>query len=314
MTLPAAHPPCRIDVTPLVPLLDEPVVVVDAGCRWGATSSWSSLGSALRVLAFDADADECARLTAAQSDDDPVRYVPTALGAHNGVATLHVAREPACSSIFPPDPVALRERPLLELIATVSTATVPLARLDDWAAEAGISAVHAMKLDVQGAELEILRGAPTLLGGVRVVEIEVTFTPIYTGQALFGDVDAYLRRHGFELWRLNHLVHYGRAGHRDLTLDTTPTFYDERMVTSPTHGGQLYWGHAHYVARDLAHRDPLPWPVRVRDAAICAAAGFTDLADGCLADAAEAGPPKRVAEAIRAARAPMPSLRTPVAD
>ncbi len=85
-------------------------MVVDAGCRWGATTAWAALQPGLRVYAFDADADECARLGALQQPDDPVRYVPTALAAHRGEAELKIAREPACSSFFPPDPLAMRER------------------------------------------------------------------------------------------------------------------------------------------------------------------------------------------------------------
>jgi len=140
-------------------------VVVDAGCRWGATTAWAALQPGLRVYAFDADADECARLGALQQPDDPVRYVPTALAAHRGEAELKIAREPACSSFFPPDPLAMRERPELGVIETVGTARVPADRLDLWAADAGVPHIEAMKLDVQGAELLVLEGPATCWTG-----------------------------------------------------------------------------------------------------------------------------------------------------
>lgn len=297
---PAAGTAAQVAVAGLVPLLDDPVIVADAGCRWGATSTWSALEPRLGVLAFDADAAECARLEAAQGPGGNVRYVPTALGAVDGVATLHVAREPACSSIFPPDPLAVRERPELAIIQTVRSVEVPVARLDTWAAANGGPRVDAMKLDVQGAELEVLRGAGALLSGMRVLELEVTFTPIYAGQALFADIDAFLRAEGFSLWRLGHLVHYGRAGDARIAGAVDPTFYDGRQVDAPTYGGQLYWGHALYVAGDIAARTPSRWQQKVRDAAVCGAAGLHDLARGCLIDALATDMPPDAAATVHA--------------
>ncbi len=306
MSDPVAGTTPRTAIAGLVPLLDDSVVVADAGCRWGATSTWSALEPYLRMLAFDADAAECARLDAAQGPDGRTRYVPTALGATDGIATLHVAREPACSSMFPPDPLAVHARPGLAIIQTVHSVEVPVARLDTWAVANGESRVDAMKLDVQGAELEVLHGAGTLLPGMRLLDLEVTFTPMYSGQALFGDIDAFLRAAGFSLWRLGHLVHYGRTGDAEIEGAVDPTFYDGRQVDAPTYGGQLYWGHAQYVAGDIAARTPDRWQQKVRDAAVCGAAGLHDLARGCLVDALATDMPPDAAGTARAVLASMP--------
>ena len=68
---------------------------------------------------------------------------------------------------------------------------------------AGVEHVDFIKLDVQGAELPILRGAEEFLRRCVVgLEIEVEFLPLYHGQPLFGDVDAYVQSLGFELFEL----------------------------------------------------------------------------------------------------------------
>lgn len=283
--------PAPVDPAALVPLLDAPIVVADAGCRWGAASDWRALDPAVRVLAFDADADECARLAALQQPGDPVRYVPVALADRTGTATLHVAREPACSSLFPPDPVSLRERPELAIVETVRTEEIRVERLDDWLAGGGEGPLDALKLDVQGAEAAVIEGAGAALADARLVETEVTFTPMYAGQALFGDVDAALRARGFALWRLGHLVHYGGVESALTPGPALHSFYDGRHEGAADWGGQLYWGHAHYVAAGIAFREPGPWSGKVRDAAVCACAGFHDLARWALQDALAAGPP-----------------------
>lgn len=181
-----------------------PMVVVDVGCRWGVSDRWAELVGPLRVYAFDADPEECARLQVAAPAG--VTYVPYALGEEDGLAQLHVAEEPACSSLFPPDELALAMFPELRIASEVDVREVVLHTLDGWAKEAGVAAIDVLKLDVQGAELAVLRGAEEVLPTVRMIEVEVAFNPMYTGQPLFGDIDEFLRSQGFRLWRLAHLV------------------------------------------------------------------------------------------------------------
>ena len=55
-----------------------------------------------------------------------------------------------------------------------------------------------MKLDVQGGELEVLKGSDNLLKDVKGICTEVSFVELYKKQALFGDVDTFLRKKGFK--------------------------------------------------------------------------------------------------------------------
>ena len=54
-------------------------------------------------------------------------------------------------------------------------------------------------LDVQGAELQVLRGMGVLLSGpaLQTAVIEVSGTELYSGQALQAEVVAFMRGHGF---------------------------------------------------------------------------------------------------------------------
>ena len=269
----------------LVPLLatwlDDPLVVVDVGARWGAGERWRRFGPRVRVVGFDPDAEECERLAAAEPDDGMVTYVAAALGARVGTATLHTTVEPACSSLYPPIEELVVRRPELHVIRPAGTTDVRLETLDRWLATTDLDGIDVVKLDTQGSELGVLEGAERALESVRLLEIEVEFNELYAGQPLFGDVDRFLRDRGFVLWRLHHLVHYGLD---EMDAGSVAVhdqhFFDSRPVPVPGQGGQLFWGHAYFVRRDLAFPTPTvpSWSRAVRDACAAVAFGFTDLA------------------------------------
>jgi FkbM family methyltransferase len=230
--------------------LDPPFELADVGARFGPHDRWVLLAPPVRIVGFEPDKAECDRLTR-RARSEAVRYVPIALGARPGPATLYVTAELYCSSLYPPDPDVVAAHPELAVSALVGEQTVELETLDGWCERTGIG-FDALKLDVQGAELDVLKGAAGQLDRVVGLEVEVEFNPLYRGQPLFGEVDRFLRARGFELYRLGNLMHYARRG-------------------APDDSAQVFYGHAHYFAADvLAERADRG---RARRAGI-AAAGF----------------------------------------
>ncbi len=256
-------------------LLESELVVADIGARWGAADRWRPFGPRVRVIGFDPDAEECRRLQEVEPD---VRYVPVALGERQGVTTLHTTLEPACASFYPPAPGIVERHPELHGMTCTGTAEVEVTTLDDWLDASDLDAIHVLKLDTQGSELQILTGATRTLEHVRFLEVEVELNPLYDGQPLFGDVDRFMRAHGFVLWRLGHLVHYGLAGLPAGTLVTGDSqHFDSLPVPFTAGGGQLYWAHAYFVAADALETRADP-TTGMRDAVAASAFGFHDLA------------------------------------
>ena len=59
-----------------------------------------------------------------------------------------------------------------------------------------------VRVDVQGSELAVLQNGLSIVGSATVIEAECAFVPLYKGQPLLGDLQSFLRRHGFVLHKL----------------------------------------------------------------------------------------------------------------
>lgn len=70
-------------------------------------------------------------------------------------------------------------------------------RLDALCGELGIDVIDLIWLDLQGAELLALQSAGGLLEKTRYIYTEVSHRPLYQGQCLFDDIDAFLKSNGF---------------------------------------------------------------------------------------------------------------------
>lgn len=263
----------------LLAALVEPIVAIDAGARWGADAAFTVLKDHATVYCFDPDAAECARLQALETTGS-IHYVPLALSSDGRRLGLHVTREPACSSIYPPDPGLHANYPGLGIIEAVSKEYFDSVSVDSYLGARDCGALAWLKLDTQGSELDILQGSVGHLSTVCMIDVEVEFNPLYVGQPVFSDVDRFLRAHGFALWRLPLLAHYATT---DLAEAGTPIRINssprDQMQTTHPGNGQLFWAQAHYVRADcLPASSSVPETQQaLKTAVIASAYGYWDL-------------------------------------
>ena len=73
-------------------------------------------------------------------------------------------------------------------------------RLDDlFERVRGAGRSFYLKIDTQGYEAQVLRGAERSLEHIATVQLEMSLVPLYAGQALFGELHADLTRRGYTL-------------------------------------------------------------------------------------------------------------------
>lgn len=175
------------------------ICVVDVGARGGWPNKWLPLRPWLYLVGFEPEPEEFERLRSGAGADEV--YLQDALYSEDTEVVLHQTRDANCSSIYRPNHAVIRQfRPNDDRLDVVGLERLRVTTLDSALEDIDVPFVHFIKLDTQGSELDILRGARrTLGGGVIGVEAEVEFVPIYEDQPLFPDVHRFMVDQGFVL-------------------------------------------------------------------------------------------------------------------
>ncbi|HTP84491.1 MAG TPA: FkbM family methyltransferase [Alphaproteobacteria bacterium] len=191
------------------------------------------------VIGFEPIREECDRLNEIRGPAH--RHLPMAVGDGRR-RTFYRTNAPMNSSLYRPNHALLRRfKELASIFDVVGTSEVDTVRLDD---VAELGDIDFLKIDVQGAERDVLGGAIRVLQDVVMVQTEVMFVPMYEDQPLFGDIDVALRAAGF-------LLHQ---------IDTPRGFALRPLIAPPGQErrfGQLLWADFVY-ARDFLRLDRLP--------------------------------------------------------
>ena len=243
MYQPSLDPDCRMTKRLLSSGAFEtaPIRVIDGGSRWGTEDHWSVYEEQVEVLAFEPDEAECHRLNALHGNrpDSRQRYFPVALGRKKGRATLNLARFPDSSSLLKNDDAFLGRFAMSQYVEQIGALEVELTDIDSLMAEHSLDYIDFMKLDVEGAELDVLIGASKVLADSLLgLTVEVWFHQEHVGRPLFSDIDPHLRRFGFTLFDFREVSRWRR---KTLSGDGYGTWIGS---------GQLMYSNALYL-RDL---------------------------------------------------------------
>lgn len=176
----------------------EPIWLVDVGCRGGIHPRWKSLGNKLQIIGFDVDANVDNRIGLKEGV-----YFPVILYSRSGTVKFYVTKDKNCSSVYPPNIEFMSKFVGSEHLALDKIIEVDCDTLDNFLEKQHLDDVDFLKIDAQGAELDVLKGSEKTLETVVGVECEVEFSSIYLNQPLFCDVDKFLCEKEFILFDLD---------------------------------------------------------------------------------------------------------------
>jgi FkbM family methyltransferase len=171
--------------------------VIDAGAMAisGSAPSYEVLERAgmCDVTGFEPNLDELRRLMDL-CPDHLHHFLPDVLG-DGSTREFKRCRMPSRSSLYEPNfELCDLYNAFSEGSEVVSRTSVQTACLDDLVGEEG---ADFLKLDVQGAELDVIRGGRRVTASTLVIETEVEFVKQYRDQPTFADVDRELNELGF---------------------------------------------------------------------------------------------------------------------
>jgi len=169
----------------------QPRGVIHIGAHEGnELATYRSMGLK-NILFIEANPVIYARLQQKMQGQTGIRTAWCAITDHSGECDLHVTSMDQGGSI----PRLGKHSEIYPEIREVTTSRVPTKTLDDLMDELGLdlAAFDFINIDIPGAELLTLQGAPRTLAHIRAINSEVNFE----GGALINDLELFLHERGF---------------------------------------------------------------------------------------------------------------------
>ncbi|NOR68336.1 MAG: FkbM family methyltransferase [Methylomarinum sp.] len=177
------------------------IKLIDVGAaNYKLEERWLFLQHNVDVVLFEPDLRSYKELSS-----EGANIYNFALGEKTTVQQLNLTRKKECSSFYTPNMKYLSKFPNKDRWDIVGCVDVNVRTLDSFDLDA-----EFIKLDTQGSELDILKGAEKTIKSVLGLQVEVSFLEIYQDQPLFGEVCEFLLSHGFEFFEFITEYRYGR--------------------------------------------------------------------------------------------------------
>lgn len=169
--------------------------LIDIGANKGQFSlAYRYMNDEAMILAFEPLSSASARYLSIFGHDKNAILHKIALSTKKAQAEFFVTDRQDSSSLFRPGEGELQAFG----VRGEKTIEVPVDRLDSVVDFEKLAHPIAMKIDVQGAELEVLKGCD-VLDQIDFIYVELSFVSLYDGQPLYYEVADYLHHNGFVL-------------------------------------------------------------------------------------------------------------------
>jgi FkbM family methyltransferase len=172
--------------------------VLDVGANSGQfAASLREAGYQGRMVSFEPLSGAFADLERAAASDPLWSCINLALGEENCTAVINVSANSYSSSLLGVCDWSLSVEPS---ISAVGREEVKVRRLDSFFDE--VSLPHEtllMKVDAQGFELPIVKGAHGIIDRLELIQLEASFRPVYRDEPPIEDVISCMRKLDFRI-------------------------------------------------------------------------------------------------------------------
>ena len=211
-----------LDITRHLPMVTMDVVF-DVGANTGQSArDFLDWFPGCRVYCFEPVADTFRRLESRYRRHDRVRTFPLALGANPGTGRMvHEGIAEQFRLLRDDDPVD----------GAVVLEDVRIGTLDEFCRSRGVDRVSYLKIDTEGADLDVLRGGAGLLaaGRVDLVQVEAGMNPGNDTHVPFEELKRFLEAHRYFLFGIYEQVPEWPTGKPHLRR-SNPVFVAESVL------------------------------------------------------------------------------------
>ena len=178
-------------------LENNPLIIVDIGASGGIHERWRQYGAGIKTILFEPDYEEFEKLVSKKSENSLV--INSALVEKSKIVDFNICKKQEVSSIYTPNQHLLDRYEDSERFNIERTVSLEADSLDNLLQKENINEIDFIKIDTQGSELDILKGATNFYENLIGLEVEVEFIELYYKQPLFSEVNSFIESKGFSL-------------------------------------------------------------------------------------------------------------------
>ena len=193
---PATHPTARMQHM-LRSYNIETVLDIGANSGQFAEHIKNDLGYENRIISFEPLSSAFASLKAKAEKDPHWDVLNVALGDAERESEINIAGNSYSSSLLDMLPSHIKSAPDSQY---AGKETIMVKTLDSIFDSFGIKAGKIyMKIDTQGFESKVLKGADQTLHKINTVQMEMSLVPLYEGELLFNELYSFMENKGYSL-------------------------------------------------------------------------------------------------------------------
>ena len=185
------------------------ISLIDIGAAGDLQPRFKAIEKYLNYYGFEPDPRSRKKLLKKKNLCKNYTLFPYAISKNNKTVNLNLCRKLQVSSIYSPLTQFTNLFPDSKRFDVINKITVSAKKLDSFK----IRNPDFIKLDIQGGELNALKGADKILKKVFGLEIEVEFLKLYKNQPLYGEISSHLCKYGFEFIDFVNLCRWDRYSH-----------------------------------------------------------------------------------------------------
>lgn len=152
-----------------------------------------------RIMVFEPITENYEKIKSRFKDLQNIELVNKALGNENSSISINIANRITSSSLLPLSADPASNAFSVKTLGKSRVEKVEVLRLDDFLIS-NTEDIGIMKIDVQGYEMNVLKGAEKTLARTKLIVMEASNHEGYEGAPKYYETDAFLRDHNFTLY------------------------------------------------------------------------------------------------------------------